>query len=576
MKVNRCICSVLALIFSVTLFAGFAPVASADDYVNTPMSSWDLFLHRMSNGLPFFGDGNVFNSIVGQFSGAICETSSDGYHHSRSLNGCSIGMDTKGSYALTICKFCGEKFKFYSSDLENAYDNYVQELPSSVLDSGGYLYWRPRISGGHYWFKPSSGAGTRGDLPYPSGTFSNISRLPIDVTYSDFGFSLDGLASGSGGPLLSWISFGVLYSDIAPISGYYQAAYSCSGSLTLLFSDQSICTEVFESEFSTTESPSYVVAGDVFSGKSYDCRISDLTKSIVSLSGSFESPFVRITPVSGLIDPVDDETYGSGTRPGSLTGITYGYQDENGDTVVYTAKDSGMFNEQGDKAYLFNPITGETYECESWQYDYANRRYEIVLAGGGNASLEYGDDQVIMTVPGSGGVTNIYNYYYMGDGSGEGGGEAPGGCKHTYDSIVTKAPTCTMPGQETYTCSKCQHTYTQSVPATGHNWEVKKQVLTSYDDNGNIIQEGYTIYKCSVCSEEYKSTDSSKPPGGSEDGTDKEGFLSWLWGQIKALLSKVFGGVGTILDFIFGTDDSPGGIDFYNHPSTFSGVSVWD
>ena len=43
-------------------------------------------------------------------------------------------------------------------------------------------------------------------------------------------------------------------------------------------------------------------------------------------------------------------------------------------------------------------------------------------------------------------------------------------CVHNYVAQVTTAATCTTAGVRTYTCSKCNDKYTQSVPATGHNF----------------------------------------------------------------------------------------------------------
>ncbi|MBO5420426.1 MAG: InlB B-repeat-containing protein [Clostridia bacterium] len=41
---------------------------------------------------------------------------------------------------------------------------------------------------------------------------------------------------------------------------------------------------------------------------------------------------------------------------------------------------------------------------------------------------------------------------------------------HSYTSKVTKEPTCTATGVRTYTCSKCSHSYTESIAATGHSF----------------------------------------------------------------------------------------------------------
>lgn len=52
------------------------------------------------------------------------------------------------------------------------------------------------------------------------------------------------------------------------------------------------------------------------------------------------------------------------------------------------------------------------------------------------------------------------------NGSGEGGGDVH---SHSYTSSITTAATCTTAGVKTYTCN-CGHSYTESIPATGHNY----------------------------------------------------------------------------------------------------------
>ena len=43
---------------------------------------------------------------------------------------------------------------------------------------------------------------------------------------------------------------------------------------------------------------------------------------------------------------------------------------------------------------------------------------------------------------------------------------------HTYDAgVVTTAPTCTEAGVKTYTCSTCGSTYTEAIPALGHDYD---------------------------------------------------------------------------------------------------------
>lgn len=107
---------------------------------------------------------------------------------------------------------------------------------------------------------------------------------------------------------------------------------------------------------------------------------------------------------------------------------------------------------------------------------------------------------------------------------------------HNYVSTVTTEPGCLTPGEAIFTCPADGDTYVGSVPAVGHDWQVKQQVHTEYDNSGELIQQGYTIYKCSRCGEEYRSDDSvhpsppatpSPPPGsGDGDGGGGDGGLS--------------------------------------------------
>ena len=43
-------------------------------------------------------------------------------------------------------------------------------------------------------------------------------------------------------------------------------------------------------------------------------------------------------------------------------------------------------------------------------------------------------------------------------------------CEHNYVESIITAPSCLTGGQKTLTCSKCAHSYTVSVPATGHSY----------------------------------------------------------------------------------------------------------
>ena len=84
---------------------------------------------------------------------------------------------------------------------------------------------------------------------------------------------------------------------------------------------------------------------------------------------------------------------------------------------------------------------------------------------------------------------------------------------HNYTRSITKEATCTEAGVRTYTCS-CGDSYTENIPATGHSYvsKVTKAATTT--------EEGIMTYTCSKCGHSYtqpiakiKSDDSSKDNG---------------------------------------------------------------
>ena len=65
---------------------------------------------------------------------------------------------------------------------------------------------------------------------------------------------------------------------------------------------------------------------------------------------------------------------------------------------------------------------------------------------------------------------------------------------HSYTSQVTISPTCTESGVEVFTCSSCEHTYTETIAPTGHT---KIHVSAKYP---TCTENGYDAYEfCSVC-----------------------------------------------------------------------------
>ena len=126
-------------------------------------------------------------------------------------------------------------------------------------------------------------------------------------------------------------------------------------------------------------------------------------------------------------------------------------------------------------------------------------------------------------------------------------------CTHSWEETSRTEATCILAGSVTYTCSKCGANKTESIAKLGHTWEVKTTVQTSYDEEGNIVTQGYTIYKCSVCGEEYKDTAGTGPPAteSPDDSGGDGGWFSELLKKIGEFFGTTIGGllelVGTII-----------------------------
>lgn len=113
--------------------------------------------------------------------------------------------------------------------------------------------------------------------------------------------------------------------------------------------------------------------------------------------------------------------------------------------------------------------------------------------------------------------------------------------KHEYTETVTKEPTCTDTGIKTFTCS-CGDSYTETIPALGHSYTSKVTKAAT------ITEEGIMTYTCSKCGHSYtqpiaklkidngnNNSTSIKPY--IKDDSGKEG-----WDVIKPQLEKAKSG----------------------------------
>lgn len=75
---------------------------------------------------------------------------------------------------------------------------------------------------------------------------------------------------------------------------------------------------------------------------------------------------------------------------------------------------------------------------------------------------------------------------------------------HQYDSgVVTKAPTCTDTGIKTYTCVNGDHSYTETIPALGHDPVQRTETVVVKDAWTEDVYE--PRYICNGCGEQFKT-----------------------------------------------------------------------
>lgn len=249
----------------------------------------------------------------------------------------------------------------------------------------------------------------------------------------------------------------------------------------------------------------------------------------------FYSPVYEFTPAPS-VDINFEATYNITSRPTSITS-DYGIIGDSGQ--ITKVEGNTIVNETNNNYY--NPATGETTTITDWSYNYEDRSYTVTTEAGDTVTITYGDENVTIQ---EGDTT--YNVYYLVDGSGS---ETPGVCNHQWTETGTTPATCTVPGSRTLTCSLCNETKTETIPALGHKWVIRQEVKNEYDENGNQIQEGYTIWECSVCGEQQKTTDGTAPPGGGS-GTGSEssgGVFSGIFGLLVDFLGFFW---NTFRDFV--------------------------
>jgi len=421
-------------------------------------------------------------------------------------------------------------------EINTAYDSYVQTLPATGYNSEGKFI----IYAQHDYFYNDSSGNNATYLFCPHHEYD--SDKPQGVLSSDCNnliYTVKPLFDRTTCIFYRMYHYQKL---VAPVTGTYETILSPLAKVSVGYPDGSnISTVVMRKE---------VASKSFVAGTEYSLR--DVLLS-TDWGGEWSVPVsygaAQFFPLSFLVTPAelfDSDIYSTTTRPTSITGGNYGIVGDNNE-ITKVEDNSTIINETNNTYY--NPATGTTVPITNWSYDYSDRSYKVTLENGDTATVTYGDENISITenttVSGDT-VTNNYTIYYLVDAS------DPSGCTHNWTETSTTPATCTVPGSRLLTCSLCSQTKTETIPALGHDWQVKQTVTTQYDDTGQLTQQGYTIFECSTCHEQYKSEDGALPPGGGS-GTDPGGDEGeTIWDKLGHLIGAIGNGVISVIEGVLG------------------------
>ena len=268
--------------------------------------------------------------------------------------------------------------------------------------------------------------------------------------------------------------------------------------------------------------------------------------------------WLRFKPLSYDFNNYTAPVGGPDSRLGNIP-LDLGFVDPNNGNTI--AEKTYIFDES--TSTFYNPITDNSQVVNDWSYDYSDRSYTLTTTTGDTTTITYGNEYVTVQEG-----DTIYNYYYMVDTSlipeppAPTEPTQPPAHVHNHTSAITTVATCLLPGVRTYTCD-CGESYTQAIPATGHTWVVKETVQTQYGTGGELIQAGYTIYKCSTCGEENKVDSGGVPPpsGGGGAGSIPSGLFGLVAELFSFINSFFFDFIGgSIRDFLDMLTNPSGGL----------------
>lgn len=527
------------------------------------------------------------SGLLGYISSTdVCPKSSDSKHHASEITGVS-----DDDYFICVCENCGAEFTS-STRASSIYSSYSSAIPYSSITSGNQyavkLNWNDNLTYGKY--RTSTGPLQRvswvdcGDyysLSFASARIytlrfvSNYVKPPLGATIScdstlrfydntnhdgpySFSYSSSYVYNNSSN---DGVRFFVELKDKYPQTLYMTELHCYLPRYALVTVDSVPSTSA---SIYTDSSRPASVSGNFGISSSTGSIISTESTSIVNeTDNSVYNPVTNTTyDMQEWTYDYSDRSYHITTTSGDSLTVTYG--DENltiqeGDTVYnvyYLLNTSGSGSGSSSHVHTYSSVITRqatctdpglrTYTCIDGDSSYTDsidplgHNYVLIYQGTGDS------------VGGSAVSYQTYRCTRCGDSYNVSLSSVPSGHTHSYSSSVTTEPTCQTSGVRTFTCISGDDTYTEPIDALGHSWVVKDQVNTEYDSSGNLVQEGYTIYKCSRCGEEYKnSSASSASPGGSGSTVVRSGggLFSGIFGLFWDFCSFMF---GFFEDFISG------------------------
>ena len=447
---------------------------------------------------------------ISSLAADVCAQSEDGHHHGN-LTGKTYHLDSVEYEAK--CTACGELFRVSEDTVSAAYNEYVSTLPSSGVSSAGNLLWQPNWKDAGYasLWNPS----TRG-WKVMTGA---IPESPDLNSYSDlyaigpclyYNFPYQVLKAFTGKIEYVWWT--------APVSGYYRKLETERLYTLVVDADDSISEE--SSMWSDSKGENVTAGGIVSIADKTGFSVSSAHRCLIR----FTTPVYSITPVS---DSVITNNYTIDTRVTNFVGNFYN------ETTNNYYNNITVVNETTNKYY--DILSGNYINFKSWTYDYTSRTYILTLDDDTTVAVQFGPDVLTITHPDN--TTDTFHYTLPGSSTPE-EPDTPSSCDHDWLLSYDPSPSCLEGGIEYGECKKCHSMYKRPVSAVGHAWTVKAHENTVYDETGEIIQQGYTLYECSRCGEQFYTDTVAAPPdfaGSSSILAWLKDFQTWLGEQLKKI-----------------------------------------